>query len=286
MVESQHPELLTAVDEGLLARALDLAEGGRGLTAPNPMVGALVVRDGVVMGEGFHARAGDDHAEVVAMRAAAPGEPPPGFGGHLRGATVYVSLEPCAHVGRTPPCADALVAAGVARVVVAAEDPSPRVCGRGLARLREAGVQVVLAGGGLERRARRQNGPFRKWSTTGLPFVTYKYAMTLDGRVAAETGHSAWISNDVSRRLVHGERALSDAVLVGVGTVRADDPLLTARGIGATRQPLRVVVDPRLSLKREFALVQSVAQGPVLAVGGAAATPARVDEVRGWGVDV
>ena len=286
MVESQDRAVLNAADEEWLKRALDLAERGRGRTAPNPMVGALVVKDGVLLGEGFHCQAGDDHAEMAALRAAAPGASPPDFAGLLRGVTVYVSLEPCAHYGRTPPCADLLVASGVERVVVAAQDPSPRVCGKGLARLREAGVQVVLAGGALERRARRQNGPFWKWSTTGLPFVTYKYAMTLDGRVATECGHSAWISNEASRRLVHEERAASDAVLVGAGTLRADNPLLTARDVGAVRAPLRVVVDPRLSLGPECALVRSVAQGPVLAVCGAAVDQARVDEVRAWGVEV
>ncbi len=150
MVESQDRAVLNAADEEWLKRALDLAEQGRGRTAPNPMVGALVVKDGVLLGEGFHCQAGDDHAEMAALRAAAPGASPPDFAGLLRGVTVYVSLEPCAHYGRTPPCADLLVASGVERVVVAAQDPSPRVCGKGLARLREAGVQVVLAGGALE----------------------------------------------------------------------------------------------------------------------------------------
>lgn len=277
---------LSARDEELLARALDLAERGRGRTAPNPIVGAVVTRDGRVIGEGFHARAGQDHAEVVALQAAAPELTAPDFDGVLRGACAYVSLEPCSHFGRTPPCTDALIAAGVTRVVVAATDPFPQVSGQGLARLRRAGVEVVLSGGHLERRARRQNGPFRKWAISGLPFVTYKYAMTLDGKVAAESGHSAWISGEASRRLVHQERAASDAIVVGAGTMRADDPLLTARDVDAWRQPLRVVIDPRLTISRNNALVQSVGEGPVLVVCGERAPQARREEVAGWGIEV
>lgn len=283
---AQRGSHLSADDRRLLTRALDLAEQGRGRTSPNPMVGAVVTRDSQILGEGFHARAGMDHAEVAAMKAAAPGAMPPDFGGLLRGTTVYVSLEPCAHYGRTPPCADTLIAAGVARVVVAAEDPSPRVSGRGLARLRAAGVRVDVANGELEQRARRQNGPFRKWVTTGLPFVTYKYAMTLDGKVATERGHSAWISGAVSRRLVHEERAASDAVLVGAGTLRADDPLLTARDVAVERQPLRVVVDSHLSLSASSALVASAGENPTLIVCAASVDAGRVDEVRGWGIEV
>lgn len=277
---------LSIRDEELLARALDLAERGRGRTTPNPLVGAVVAIDGRVVGEGFHARAGEDHAEVAALRQAAPGHVGPEFGGVLRGACVYVSLEPCAHFGRTPPCADTLISAGVTRVVVAAVDPSPQVSGRGLARLRDAGVEVVLAGGCLEHRARRQNGPFRKWATTGLPFTTYKYAMTLDGKIAAESGHSAWISGEAARHLVHLERAASDAVVVGAGTMRADDPLLTARDVGAWRQPRRVVVDPRLTISRSNALVRSIDEAPLLVVCGDRASRERRDEVAGWGVEV
>jgi diaminohydroxyphosphoribosylaminopyrimidine deaminase/5-amino-6-(5-phosphoribosylamino)uracil reductase len=215
-----------------LERALDLAERGRGTTRPNPIVGAVVVRDGEVVGEGWHERPGGPHAEVVALEAA---------GERARGATLFVTLEPCAHHGRTPPCADALVAAGVARVLCAADDPNPKTDGRGLARLREAGIEAELAGGDLAARARRQNEAYRVWVAEGRPFVTYKAAMTLDGRLAAAGGDARWISGEASRRLVHELRAASDAVAVGMGTARAESPSLTAREVDAERQPRRLV---------------------------------------------
>ena len=210
----------------LFERALDLAERGRGTTHPNPVVGAVVERDGEVVGEGWHERAGGPHAEIVALEQA---------GERARGATMYVTLEPCAHHGRTPPCADAVVAAGIARVVVGAADPDPRTDGRGIARLREAGVEVEVAD---DPRARRQNEAWRTWAALGRPFVTLKIAATLDGRVAVPG--SRWITGEESRRLVHELRAQTDAVAVGMGTVRADRPALTAREVGATRQPRRL----------------------------------------------
>jgi diaminohydroxyphosphoribosylaminopyrimidine deaminase/5-amino-6-(5-phosphoribosylamino)uracil reductase len=212
-----------------LARALELAERGRGATAPNPIVGAVVVRDGEVVGEGWHERAGAAHAEVAALARA---------GDRARGATLYVTLEPCAHVGRTPPCADAVVAAGVARVVAAVGDPNPKTHGRGFDRLRAAGIEVELAGGEHEWRARVQNEAYRTWVARYRPFVTYKAAVTLDGRMTVPG--SRWVSGEESRRLVHELRAASDAVAVGMGTVRADSPLLTARGVDAPRQPRRL----------------------------------------------
>ena len=215
-----------------LERALDLAERGRGTTRPNPIVGAVVVREGEVVGEGWHERPGGPHAEVVALEAA---------GERARGATLFVTLEPCAHHGRTPPCADALVAAGIARVLCAADDPNPKTDGRGLARLREAGIEAELAGGDLAARARRQNEAYRVWVAEGRPFVTYKAAMTLDGRLAAAGGDARWISGEASRRLVHELRAASDAVAVGMGTARAESPSLTARDVDAERQPRRLV---------------------------------------------
>jgi diaminohydroxyphosphoribosylaminopyrimidine deaminase/5-amino-6-(5-phosphoribosylamino)uracil reductase len=210
----------------LLERALDLAERGRGTTHPNPVVGAVVERGGEVVGEGWHDRAGGRHAEVVALEQA---------GERARGATMYVTLEPCAHHGRTPPCADAVVAAGIARVVVGAADPDPRTDGRGIARLREAGVEVEVVD---DPRARRQNEAWRVWAALGRPFVTLKLAATLDGRVAVPG--TRWITGEESRRFVHELRAASDAVAVGMGTVRADRPALTARDVGATRQPRRL----------------------------------------------
>jgi diaminohydroxyphosphoribosylaminopyrimidine deaminase/5-amino-6-(5-phosphoribosylamino)uracil reductase len=216
-------------DEELLERALELAERGRGTTAPNPVVGAVLVHDGDVVGEGWHERAGGPHAEVSALAAA---------GERARGATLYVTLEPCAHHGRTPPCADALIAAGVTRIVAAVGDPNPETNGLGFERLRAAGVEIELPGGELERRARVQNEAFRVWAAERRPFVVYKAAITLDGRVTVPG--SRWVTGEESRRRVHELRAEMDAVAVGMGTVRADDPQLTARDVGAERQPRRL----------------------------------------------
>jgi len=213
-----------------LERALELAELGRPTAAPNPVVGAVVVAaDGTIAGEGWHERPGGPHAEIVALRES---------GARARGATLYVTLEPCAHHGRTPPCADAVVAAGVARVVAAVGDPNPKTDGEGFARLRRAGIEVELAGGELAWRARVQNEAYRTWIARGRPFVTYKAAVTLDGRMTVPG--ERWVSSEESRRLVHELRAASDAVAVGMGTVRTDLPLLTARDVGAVRQPRRL----------------------------------------------
>jgi diaminohydroxyphosphoribosylaminopyrimidine deaminase / 5-amino-6-(5-phosphoribosylamino)uracil reductase len=207
-------------------RALELAELGRGKEGDHPLVGAVVVRDGEVVGEGWYEFDAVRHAEVVALEQA---------GERARGATLYVTLEPCSHHGRTPPCADAVIGAGVVRAVVGARDPNPVVDGRGLARLREAGVDVELLDS-LD--ARRQNEAWRTWKALGRPFVTYKAAITLDGRVAVPGRR--WVSGEESRRRVHELRAASDAVAVGMGTVRADSPRLDARGVGAIRQPRRL----------------------------------------------
>jgi diaminohydroxyphosphoribosylaminopyrimidine deaminase / 5-amino-6-(5-phosphoribosylamino)uracil reductase len=211
-----------------LERALELAERGRGTTYPNPVVGAVVVRDGEVVGEGWHDRAGGPHAEVIALEAA---------GEAARGATLYVTQEPCAHEGRTPPCVDAVLVAGVAQVVAGALDPNP-AAGGGLVKLRAAGVDVELADGPLAEAARRQNEAWRTWIALRRPFVTYKAAITLDGRVTVPG--SRWVSGEESRRRVHELRAASDAVAVGMGTVRADDPRLDARGVDVVRQPRRL----------------------------------------------
>ena len=211
-----------------LERALDLAERGRGTTQPNPVVGAVLVRDGEVVGEGWHERKGEAHAEVNAIAAA---------GDRARGATLYVTLEPCAHLGSTPPCAQAVIDAGVAKVVVGTRDPSLDAAG-GLERLRDAGVETELADGEVGFQARQQNEAWLTWVTKRRPFVTYKAAMTLDGRLTLPG--SRWISGEESRRLVHELRAASDAVAVGMGTARADRPALTARDVGAARQPRRL----------------------------------------------
>jgi diaminohydroxyphosphoribosylaminopyrimidine deaminase / 5-amino-6-(5-phosphoribosylamino)uracil reductase len=207
-------------------RALDLAERGRGKTADNPLVGAVVERDGEVVGEGWYEYDGVRHAEAIALDQ---------VGDAARGATLYVTLEPCSHHGRTPPCADAVVASGVARVVVGARDPNPLVDGRGLERLRAAGLDVELLD---DLDARRQNEAWRVWKSLGRPFVTYKAAVTLDGRVAVPGRR--WVSGEESRRRVHDLRAASDAVAVGTGTVQADNPRLDARGVDAARQPRRL----------------------------------------------
>jgi diaminohydroxyphosphoribosylaminopyrimidine deaminase/5-amino-6-(5-phosphoribosylamino)uracil reductase len=208
-----------------LARALELAELGRGTTHPNPVVGAVVVSDGQVVGEGWHERKGGPHAEVVALDAARE---------RARGATLYVTMEPCTHHGETPPCTTAILKAGVARVVAGTDDPNPKA-GGGLEELRAAGVEVELAD---SFEARAQNEAWRTWVARRRPFVTYKAAMTLDGRLTIPG--ERWISGEASRRLVHGLRAASDAVAVGMGTVRADAPRLDARGVGGERQPRRL----------------------------------------------
>ena len=207
-------------------QALELAERGRGKTGDHPLVGAVVVCDDEVVGEGWYEYEGVRHAETIALEQA---------GDAARGATLYVTLEPCSHHGRTPPCADAVVDAGIARVVVGARDPNPVVDGRGLERLRAAGIEVELLD---DLAARRQNEAWRAWKSLGRPFVTYKAAVTLDGRVTVPGRR--WLSGEESRRRVHELRAASDAVAVGMGTVRADAPRLDARDVGAVRQPRRL----------------------------------------------
>jgi diaminohydroxyphosphoribosylaminopyrimidine deaminase/5-amino-6-(5-phosphoribosylamino)uracil reductase len=218
------------MDASFLERALELAERGRATTHPNPVVGAVVVSGDEIVGEGFHERRGEAHAEAIALAAA---------GERASGSTVYVTLEPCAHHGTTPPCVDALVAARVARVVVGQADPNPQVDGGGIARLRAAGVETELADGELAFRCRQQLEAWRTWIASGRPFVTYKVAVTLDGKVTARG--SRWVSGEASRRLVHELRAASDAVAVGLGTVRWDNPRLDARDVPTPRgQPRRL----------------------------------------------
>ena len=256
------------IDEGdraHLERCAELAERGRRTAAPNPVVGSVVVRAGRVIGEGWHERPGGDHAEVAALRAA----------GDAHGATVYVNLEPCSHHGRTPPCADALIAAGVARVVTAMLDPTDKVNGAGVARLRASGVAVDVAGGDVGQAARRQNAWWLTLSVLGRPHVTYKAAVSGDGHTASPTG-PRWISSPESRAQVHELRAAMGAVAVGIGTVLADDPLLTARDVDppAERQPLRIVFDRAARLPTGSRLVASAgAAQPVLVVCAPGAAP-------------
>jgi diaminohydroxyphosphoribosylaminopyrimidine deaminase/5-amino-6-(5-phosphoribosylamino)uracil reductase len=229
--------------EKMMKRALTLARRGVGRTSPNPAVGCVVVRNNEVIGEGWHRKAGTPHAEVHALRMA---------GDAARGADVFVTLEPCAHYGKTPPCSEALIRAGVARVFVGMKDPNPLVSGRGMAALRSAGIDVEC--GVLERKCREVNEPFIKHVTTGLPFVILKSAMTLDGKTATRTGDSKWVTNEESRRYVHRLRSMVDAVMVGVGTVIADDPQLTCRMGVRGPDPLRVIVDSRLRTPATAAL--------------------------------
>ncbi|HEY1356413.1 MAG TPA: bifunctional diaminohydroxyphosphoribosylaminopyrimidine deaminase/5-amino-6-(5-phosphoribosylamino)uracil reductase RibD [Solirubrobacterales bacterium] len=271
---------LTATDRANLARAIELAEGGRGRVSPNPLVGAVIARGGEAIGEGFHAELGDLHAERSALEdCRSRGEDP-------AGATLYVSLEPCAHHGRQPPCTDAILEAGIARVVIGSDDPSEKAAGRGPGILRDGGVEVEVSAGAEATAARLLNQPFRKHARTGIPLVTLKLAMSVDGATATAPGESPWISGERSRELVHRWRAESDAIAVGIGTVLADDPLLTARGIPDARQPLRVVFDSAARLPLDSQLIATLDQSPVLVVTGAGADPARVEALRGAGADV
>jgi diaminohydroxyphosphoribosylaminopyrimidine deaminase/5-amino-6-(5-phosphoribosylamino)uracil reductase len=246
------------------------------------MVGAVVVRDGQVLGEGWHRRAGGLHAEREALAAC--------DGVATAGATMYVSLEPCCHHGRTPPCTDAIVEAGLARVVVASEDPSEHASGRGLGILRDEGIEVVVADGELAARARQLNQAFRKHARTGRPFVLFKSAMTLDGKVATRTGDSKWISGDASRARAHRWRAEADAVVVGIGTALADDPRLTARsdaGDGAPpRQPRRVVFDSEGRLPLSSRLVSGAHEVPLTVVVSRAAPRTATDALEAAGAEV
>jgi diaminohydroxyphosphoribosylaminopyrimidine deaminase/5-amino-6-(5-phosphoribosylamino)uracil reductase len=245
---------MTAADEPWMRRALELAERGRGAVEPNPLVGAVVVRDGMLVGAGWHQRFGEAHAEINALAEA---------GAAARGATLYVTLEPCCHHGKTPPCTDAVLRAGIHRVVAALEDPFPQVAGRGAAVLRSAGVGVEL--GLCEAEARRQNAPYLTLLSRGRPYVHAKWAMTLDGKIATRSGDSKWISNEASRRKVHELRGRMDGILVGIGTALADDPLLTARPPGP-RRGSRVVLDSRARLPLTSQLVQTAREVPTLLV--------------------
>ena len=260
-----------------LERAIELAETARGHTSPNPLVGAVLVKDERTIGEGFHARAGEPHAERVALADCS--EDP-------AGATLYVSLEPCAHHGLTPPCTEAIVAAGIARVVVASDDPTPKAAGRGLGVLRDEGVEVEAVNGDVAASARLLNQPFRKHARTGRPLVVFKSAMTLDGKVATRTGDSQWISGEASRARGHRWRAECDAVAVGIHTAIADDPQLTARLEGVSRQPARVVFDSEASLPPDSKLVRSAEEVPVILVCSRAAKRTATDALRNAGVEV
>ena len=275
-----------ALDYKWMARALALARKGEALAHPNPMVGAIVVANDRAAGQGFHTYAGMKHAEILALEEA---------GGHARGATLYINLEPCCHQGRTGPCTETVIAAGISRVVAAMPDPNPRVAGRGFEILRRAGVEVLT--GVLETEARRLNEAFACWIRTGQPLVTLKVALTLDGRVAVDgmgprgaakklTARERWITSEHSREEVQRLRHASDAVLTGIGTVLADDPLLTDRTELARRRPLvRVVLDSKLRLPLRSKLARTAA-GDVLVVTRASENSARAYELEEAGVEL
>ncbi len=260
--------------EQWMRHALELAERGRGYVEPNPLVGAVVVRDGHAVGEGWHRRFGEAHAEVNALAEA---------GAAARGATLYVTLEPCCHHGKTPPCTDAVLRAGVGRVVAAMTDPFPPVAGKGAEVLRAGGVAVEL--GLCEAEAVRLNAPYLKLLRTGRPYVHAKWAMTLDGKIASRTGDSKWISNDAARRRVHDLRGRVDGVLVGIGTALADDPRLTVRPPGP-RTPLRIVLDGAARLPLTSHLAVTAREIPVLVVVGPKADEGHIEALCGLGCEV
>jgi diaminohydroxyphosphoribosylaminopyrimidine deaminase/5-amino-6-(5-phosphoribosylamino)uracil reductase len=264
------------MNAALMREAFDLARKGRGLASPNPMVGAVLVRGDEVVGRGFHTYAGLQHAEVIALAQA---------GEKARGATLYLNLEPCSHQGRTPPCVDAVIAAGVARVVAPIHDPNPLVAGEGFRRLREAGIEVEVASE-FEKEAEKLNEPFLHFMRTGRPLVTLKTAITLDGKISAPDDNRGWITSERARRHVQELRHDSDAILTGIGTVMADDCLLTDRtGAPRCRPLLRIVMDSLLRLSLESKMVKSAA-GDVVVVTTSASAPERRKAAEARGVRV
>jgi diaminohydroxyphosphoribosylaminopyrimidine deaminase/5-amino-6-(5-phosphoribosylamino)uracil reductase len=264
----------TPTDIQYMKKAIILARKGLGRTSPNPMVGAVVVQRGVVVGQGFHQKAGGLHAEPLAIAQA---------GKAAKGATLYVNLEPCNHFGRTPPCTQAILDSGIKKVVFGLSDPNPSVKGGGADRLRSQGIEVVQ--GVLEEDCRRLNEVYIKWITTGLPFIILKAAVSLDGRIATRTGDSKWISNERSRLLVHRIRNQVDGVLVGIGTVVKDDPLLTVRLTqGKIKDPLRIVLDPRLRISPKARILAG--PGKTLVVSGTRAPIHKKQELEKRGVEI
>jgi len=267
---------LKEADKYYMQMAMDLAAKAMGRTSPNPMVGAVVVHDGAVVGRGYHARAGTPHAEVHALREA---------GNSARGATLYVTLEPCCHHGRTGPCTEAVIEAGISRVVLAMTDPNPLVAGKGVQRLREAGLQVET--GVLEEVARKLNEVFIKYITTRLPFVALKTAMSLDGKIATAGGESQWITGPYAREYVHRLRDRYDAILVGVGTVLADNPSLTTRlPSGEGRDPVRIILDSRARTPQNANVLTQASRAPTIIVTAPGAPPERVRALQEAGAEI
>lgn len=262
------------MDEYYMQQALTIAQYATGRTSPNPLVGAIIVKDGHIVGQGWHRQAGTPHAEVHALAQA---------GELAKDATIYVTLEPCSHYGRTGPCADALIAAGIKKVVVAMTDPNPEVAGNGLNRLRAAGIEVVE--GVLTAEAARMNEVFIKWITTNMPFGILKTAMSLDGKIAAYTGHSQWITTSASRQQVHKLRNIYDGILVGVGTILADNPQLTTRLPAGSHNPVRIIVDTMARTPLTANVVTDKQAPTIIAVSQTAPTE-RVAALRNLGVEV
>ncbi len=264
-------------DKKFMRLALRLAEKGRGLTNPNPMVGAVIVKRGEIIGRGYHQKAGQAHAEILALQEA---------GERAREATLYLNLEPCAHFGRTPPCTEAILKAGIKRVVAGMIDPNPLVSGRGIARLRRHGVKVEV--GLLEDECRRLNAPFIKYITQGRPLMVMKAAASLDGKVATSYGEARYISSMEARRYVHKLRQSMDAIMVGIGTVLQDDPLLTARlsSLKNLHQPLRLIIDSRCRLPLNSQIVRTAAQYPTLVVSTALAYPSKMEQLKKARIEV
>jgi diaminohydroxyphosphoribosylaminopyrimidine deaminase/5-amino-6-(5-phosphoribosylamino)uracil reductase len=273
-------DLVTATDRSQMRRALALAERGLGAVSPNPPVGAVIVRGEEPLGQGWHERYGEAHAEVAAIADARE------RGADLDGATIYVTLEPCAHHGRQPPCSEAIIAAGLARVVIGSDDPSEKAGGRGPGALRDEGIAVQFVDGPEAASARLLVQPFRKHARTGQPLVVLKAAISLDGRTATGAGDSKWISGEASRERTHRWRASADAVAVGIGTALEDDALLTARGVDAARQPRRVILDSTARLPLDSRLVATVEQAQVLVIVGPEAPAERVEALAQAGAEV
>jgi len=271
-------EQFSTVDQEYLRRAIELGRNGLGEVSPNPQVGAVIVKGGELLGEGWHQRYGEAHAELNAIAACDPDD--------LRGATLYLSLEPCCHQGQQPPCTDAILATGISRVVVASDDPSDKANGRGLGILRDEGVDVQVAAGDLAEAARLENQGFRKHARSGKPWVLFKSAMSLDGKVATREGDSQWISDASSREKVHQWRSEVDAVAVGIGTAIADDPQLTVRLPGSQRQPRRIVFDSEARLPLDSQLVEQAPEVELIVIVSRAAPRSAVEALETAGAHV
>lgn len=261
-------------DEKYIALSLELAEKGRGKVEPNPMVGAVIVKDGEIIGKGYHQIFGGAHAEINAINDGKD---------RCKEATLYVSMEPCAHYGKTAPCADAIIKAGIKKVVTTVYDPNPVTSCKGIQKLRDAGIEIRM--GVMEEQAKQLNGPFFKLMQRGLPYVTVKWAMSLDGKIATYTGDSKWITSEESREYVHKVRGWMDGIMVGIGTVLQDDPLLTCRSEGG-RNPRRIIADSKASLPLNSRLLNTVRESEVIVAVSKSAEPVRIEKLKQFGCTI